>query len=80
MSIPWKPIEFRNTVLKHYGKGKNNSHILATPQGCNCKSDTSCVICEGGLGVCLICNAGEQQLDDHTCSEFYDLKADAPVD
>lgn len=60
------------TIRKHYGRGKQDSHILSTSKACGCNVSPVpyCAFCDGGLTQCIICGAAEAQIDDFTCDEF----------
>lgn len=46
-----------------------DDHVLLTPETCGCdrSSETDCVVCDVGLGVCAKCGAGERELDERRC-------------
>ena len=51
------------------------THTLKTRETCNCKKDSGrCPVCDWGLGVCLVCNAAECQLDEYSCDEYAEAK------
>lgn len=43
-------------------------HVLLKPDQCTCKEEY-CPVCDGGLGICVICGAGEVELGQMTCRE-----------
>jgi len=51
---------------------KEQTHRLLLPDNCNCSSERYCPVCDGGLGFCVVCKGGEQQLADHSCQQRLD--------
>ena len=53
------------------------THTLLQPRDCEQTAfhrDGSCPICDGGLGLCQVCGAAEEELAQWTCGEYTELR------